>query len=312
MKSSKEINRGIVTKVFGLYYCVKHSGGVTNCFLQGKLKNNKELKAFTNPAAVGDFVEFELSSDGQGSISNIVDRANFFSRKEKGKNTKEDIIAANLDQIVVIQSIAEPQMNLRFVDRIAVRAQKDNIDVLLCVNKSDLASKEHEKYIRDYYKNSGLKYILVSAVENKKINELEKRIKGRRSLLIGYSGVGKTSLINSIFPDLDLKINIVSESSGKGKHTTTNVIMYDLDENTELIDTPGVREFGITGIEPHMLDKYFYEFTDYLPGCSFKTCSHDHEPGCNVKKMVDEGVIYEGRYISYLNILDSIRNQKNY
>ncbi|MBN1500142.1 MAG: ribosome small subunit-dependent GTPase A [Spirochaetes bacterium] len=311
MKLSKVINKGIVTKVFGLYYCVKHSGGVTNCFLQGKLKRNPDSKGFTNPVAVGDFVEFEFSQDGQGTISSIVDRRNFFSRKEKGRNTKEDIIASNLDQVVVIQAVAEPQLNLRFVDRIAVRARKDNIDVLLCINKTDLASREHISYIKDYYKNSHLDYILVSALENKKINELEKRIRGRRSLLIGYSGVGKTSLINSIFPDLDLKTSQVSESSGKGRHTTTNVIMHHIDD-TELIDTPGVREFGITGIEPHMLDKYFYEFSDYLPECSFKTCTHDHEPGCHVKKMVDEGVIYEGRYISYLNILESIRDQKHY
>lgn len=300
--------QALVTNVYGLYYTVMYNGSHINCFLQGKLKRDKSLKIFTNPVAVGDTVEFEHTEDGQGIISGIIERKNTFTRKEKGRNTKEDIIAANVDRVLVIQSIAEPQINLRFVDRVAVRAAKDNIALTLCINKMDLASKEHKYYIRDYYKNSNLDYYFVSALKNKNISKIKKIIENQRTLIIGASGVGKSSIVNSIFPNLNLKTSEVSQSTKKGRHTTTNVNMYFADNKTQIIDTPGMREFGIMSVEPHLLSRYFYEFKDVLPNCNFKTCTHDHEPGCAVKEMVDDDQIYYGRYISYINILNSIRD----
>lgn len=300
----------LVSSVYGLYYTVDYEDKSINCFLQGKLKRNKRFHGFTNPVAVGDRVLFDYTEDGQGLIYDVVERKNSFTRKEKGRSSKEDIIAANLDRILVIQSIFDPQINLRFVDRIAVRASFSKIPVVLCINKIDLASKDHKKYIDDYYKNSGLDYIYVSAINSINIKKLFKTISSGRTLLIGQSGVGKTTLINSIFPDLNLKTNEVSENTGKGRHTTTNVNLYRTG-NAELIDTPGVREFGLMGIESHLLSDYFYEFSDYKGKCNFKTCTHDHEPNCYIKRLVDESKIYEGRYISYLNILESI-SQRGY
>lgn len=307
MKQLKQSSIGTVTKVFGLYYTVENGNKPVNCFLKGNLKKDKKNINFTNPVAVGDDVKFDLLEDGGGIINEVCERSNYFTRKEKGRNPRRDIIAANIDRVVVIQSFVDPMMNLRFVDRIATRGKKSNIDVLLIVNKNDLAQPDQVEYLKDYYLNSGLEYIIASASDGYNIDKVEKAISGQRNLLIGYSGVGKTSIVNSIFPDLNLKTSEISEATGKGRHTTTNVIMYKTEKNTEIIDTPGMREFGIVDIEPHMLDSYFYEFAHYLKDCNFKTCTHDHEPKCKIKEMVDDGLIYYGRYKSYLNILESIK-----
>ena len=307
LKQSNQTKKGVVTKVFGLYYTVEYDNKPVNCFLKGNLKKTKNNTNFTNPVAVGDNVIINILEDGGGVINEVCERDNYFTRKEKGRNSREDIIAANIDRVVIIQSFIDPIMNLRFVDRITARAKKSNIESLLVINKNDLAQIDQIEYLNDYYSNSGLEYIIVSAANGYNIEKVEKIIKGKRNLLIGYSGVGKTSIVNSIFPDLNLKTAEISDSTGKGRHTTTNVIMYKEKNSTEIIDTPGMREFGIVDIEPHMLDSYFYEFSTHLKDCNFKTCTHEHEPKCRIKEMVENGEIYYGRYQSYLNILESIK-----
>lgn len=298
---------GVIVKVYGLYYTVKYNDKETNCVLRGKIRQEKSLQQYTDPAAVGDEVIFEINNDSNGIIDEILPRRNLFSRKEKGKNRKEDIIAANLDLIVIIQAFEKPKFNLRFVDRLLVRAEKEKIPVILCINKADLKIRETVKYLKNYYADSNITLFMVSALTGTGMNDLIKRLKSKKSLFIGNSGVGKTSILNYIYPDLNLKTNTVSKSTNKGKHTTANVAMITLADGTEIIDTPGVREFGLMDIEPHMLDRYFHEFSKYLEKCSFTQCTHDHEPDCEIKRQVEAGNISGERYISYLNILYSLK-----
>ncbi|PKL38096.1 MAG: ribosome small subunit-dependent GTPase A [Spirochaetae bacterium HGW-Spirochaetae-1] len=298
---------GKVIKGFGRYYTVKSGSEEYTCVLRGKIKQDKRLKRYSDPVAVGDLVAFFLNADGGGGvIETIHERKNIFSRKDRG-NRKEDILASNLDQIIVIQSYDEPPFNLRFVDRLFVRGEKEGIPVLLCVNKSDLAGPKDEEYIRSYYKKTNMKVISVSARTGRGLGEMKKMTAGKCSVLAGYSGVGKSSILNGIYPGLDLKTSTVSESTGKGRHTTTNVALVDIDDRTSIIDSPGLREFGLMDIEPRDLAGYFSDFRDYIDDCRFKPCTHDHEPECGVKKQVEAGGIFYDRYISYLNILYSLK-----
>lgn len=297
---------GIVIRVFGRYYTVKQDNVEYISVLRGKIKRTPEMRKFSNPVAVGDVVNFSIDRDGLGIIESLVERKNFFSRKDKLKG-KEDLIAANLDQVIAVQSFAVPRLNLRFVDRILVRGVSAGIPVVLCVNKLDIADKGDEAYISSYYRDSGLTIIFVSALTGEGIDNFRDMISGIRSLLIGSSGVGKSSLLNEVFSGLAAKTTAVSESTGKGRHTTTNVQMEQINSSTELIDTPGVREFGIMHIEPHMLGTYFQDFNEASKKCRFSPCSHDHEPDCEVRRLVDLEKIHPDRYISYLNILYSLR-----
>lgn len=297
---------GTVIRVFGRYYTVKHNNVEYMSVLRGRIKKDSRFNLFSNPVAAGDIVDFSIDRDGLGIIESIVERKNFFSRKDKLRS-KEDIIAANLDQVIAVQSFINPRLNLRFVDRILVRGVSAGIRVVLCVNKLDLAEEGETDYIRSYYKKTGLEINFMSALAGEGIEDFKKIISGKRSLLIGYSGVGKSSLLNRVFPGLNIKTTEVSESTGKGKHTTTNVQMEQIDDKTELIDTPGVREFGIMHIEPHMLGSYFEDFKKPALKCRFSPCSHDHEPDCEVRRLVELEKIHPDRYISYLNILYSLR-----
>jgi ribosome biogenesis GTPase len=303
---------GLVVRVYGLFYTVSFDGRAVNCTLRGKIRQAREgEKRYTNPIAVGDRVICSLNPDGTGSIDDVCERANVFSRKDKGRNRREDIIATNLDQIIVIQSFIKPRLNLRFVDRILVRAHKEKIPALLCVNKSDLADRKAVKYVKEYYAGTGIQTLFTSALKGTNMGAFKKSVEGRMSILVGNSGAGKTSMLNRLYPGLNLRISEVSESTGKGRHTTTNVQMIEIDDSTRIIDTPGLREFGLMDIEPHMLEKYFPEFHACSGRCAYQPCSHDHEPNCEIKKMVEAGTLNEDRYISYLNILYSIREYQD-
>ncbi|MDY6935664.1 MAG: ribosome small subunit-dependent GTPase A [Spirochaetota bacterium] len=297
---------GMIIKIYGAYYTVQWNNKKINCVLRGRIRKDKEMLHYSNPAAVGDFVRFDLNNDGTGVINEIQTRRNIFSRKEKGKNRKEDIIASNLDHIVIIQSFNNPKFNFRFVDRIIVRGEKEGIGILLCINKIDLANRETIKYIKNYYAEAKIGICMVSAITGEGMNDLTKLLKGKVSLFVGSSGVGKTSAINYLNPGLKLRTSDVSIKTRKGKHTTANVEMIIMPNETFIIDTPGVKEFGLMDIEPHELGQYFSEFRKYADLCEFKPCTHDHEPSCEVKRQVDMGNIYPDRYISYLNILYSL------
>ncbi len=298
---------GTVIKVFGRFYTVEFDGRRINSTLRGRLRKDKRLEKYSEAVAVGDVVEFELDNDDTGAIESVHDRRNVFTRKYKDSD-RDDLIAANIDQIVVIQCFATPRLNLRFVDRLLVRGNKEGIPVLLCANKHDLAGDGDIEMLRDYYRGYDLDVILTSAVNGEGLDELKSAFSGRLSILIGNSGVGKTSILNSIFPGLDLRTTEVSESTGKGRHTTTNVEMFRLEGDTRIIDTPGLREFGLMDIEPEELGIYFMEFGKYARKCGFSPCTHEHEPNCEIKKQVEKGKISEERYISYLNILATLKD----
>ncbi len=298
---------GIVTKIFGLFYTVKYDNSHINCVLRGKIRQSKELKFYSDPAAVGDKVLFAINEDGAGVINEISKRKNIFSRKEKGRNKKEDIIACNLDLVVIIQSIKTPKLNFRFIDRLIVRCEKEKIPVLICINKADLANEAIIKYIDDYYSNANINLIITSTKSGEGIKELKSCLPGKTTLFIGSSGVGKTSILNYLSPGLNLRTSEVSARTNKGRHTTANVEMIELSKHISIIDSPGVREFGLMDIEPHMLGFYFNEFSPYSDKCSFNPCTHDHEPVCEVKRQVENGTIFKDRYISYLNILNSLK-----
>ncbi|HOO73131.1 MAG TPA: ribosome small subunit-dependent GTPase A [Spirochaetota bacterium] len=295
-----------MVKTFGRYYTVRCGASQVNCVLRGKIRLDDSLDRYSEPVAVGDTVSFDEQDDGTGVINEIRPRKNAFTRKDRGRS-KEDIIAANLDQLVIIQSFVKPKLNLRFVDRVAVRGEKESIPTVLCVNKADLAGDDDIKRLHEYYSGSPLAISVVSAVKRLNLVQLKKILKGKTSLFIGTSGVGKSTILNSLFKGLELRISEVSESTGKGRHTTTNAEMIIPEKGTAIIDTPGVREFGLMDIEPPVLARYFHEFGDLDNQCRFQPCTHDHEPGCRVKELVESGVISHERYISYLNILHSIK-----
>ncbi|MCX7678724.1 MAG: ribosome small subunit-dependent GTPase A [Spirochaetes bacterium] len=298
---------GIVLKGYGLYYDVVVNGNRLRCTLKGKLRTRRDLQKFSNPVAVGDVVKVEIGPNGNGVIVDLEKRKNTFSRKEKGKNSREDIIAANIDLVIIIQSFYKPRLNLRFVDRLMVRAKMDAIPVLLCFNKIDLANKADERYVRDYYAHSQADIVCTSAVTGQGLDVFKAFVCNKIALLVGYSGSGKTSILNALFPEIKLRVSEISEKTGKGKHTTTNVEMIEPQVGYRLIDTPGVREFGILDLHPNELEAFFPDFSDARKKCTFKPCTHEHEPNCHVQKMVEKGAIHPDRYLSYLYLLSSLK-----
>jgi len=302
---------GMIIKALGRFYTVYGECGRINCVLRGKLRQHVNMKRFSDPAAVGDVVDFDINDDNEtGVINDIHDRKNVFTRMDSW-NKKEDLIAVNLDQIIVIQSFKKPKLNLRFVDRLMVRGEKEHVPVILCLNKVDLASDEDMLFVNSYYRGTDLRVIITSAETGVGLNDLRDTLSNKATILVGSSGVGKSTVLNKLYPDLDLRISAVSQSTGKGRHTTTNVEMFEFDNGVRIIDTPGLREFGLMDIEPQILGNYFYEFHDYVSLCQFQPCTHDHEPGCEIKRQVEAGSISEQRYVSYLHILYSLKDYYN-
>lgn len=264
-------------------------------------------------AAVGDFVEFDLNSDGSGVINKILPRRNRISRKApriKGASLRgerlEQIIAANVDNLVIVSSWLNPKFNNRLIDRIIVIAESSSVIPIVVINKIDLdPSNERTKWV-NLYKEIGYDVFETSATAKEGIEELKSKLKGKVNLFWGHSGVGKSSLLNLLYPELNLKIGEISNYTLKGKHTTVTAIMKKVDEKTFAIDTPGIREIDPYGIKKEDLGHYFREFSKYILECKFNTCTHHHEPGCAVIKAYQNGKISSERYQSYLSILDSI------
>lgn len=269
---------------------------------------------------VGDQVEFELNQDGTGVIHSIAERRNYLSRKAprvKGASFRgerlEQIIAANLDYLFIVSSIKKPQFSHRLIDRLLVAGESSNVEVILIINKVDLDKKDHAANWKEFYEEIGYKTYL-SSVTNKELpaKEIRKLINGKTSVFWGHSGVGKSSILNFLYPQLNLKVNEVSEYSSKGRHTTVTVRMEKVDIETFIIDTPGIREIEPYGITKENLSHYFIEFGEFINNCKFNTCTHHHEPGCAVMEAVNEDKISELRYDSYLKMLETIEDDVNY
>ncbi|WP_291911667.1 ribosome small subunit-dependent GTPase A [Chitinophaga sp. CB10] len=305
-----------IYKSTGSWYVVKtNDGAIYQARMKGIFKKNEDITS-TNPVAVGDLVEIEPEEGDTANamITDIGERRNYIVRSSPHGRNKKHIVAANLDQAILICTLKEPKTSQGFIDRFLVTAAAYHIPVVLIFNKKDIyKDKEMERYeeLHELYTSIGYPVMLISAKEEDGIDEVRALLKDKTTLASGHSGVGKSSLINDLLPGLDLRTTAVSGWSGKGLHTTTSAEMYDLPDGGRLIDTPGVREFGIVDIPKAELSHYFLEMVPYLSECQFNNCLHINEPGCAVKEAVNEGKINVDRYVSYATILETI-NEKEY
>ncbi len=305
--------KAVVYKSTGSWYIVKDEySKFWNARMKGIFKIDEITS--TNPVAVGDYVEIESENELEGSalIINILPRKNYINRQSPRFTHQHHIISANIDQSLLVATLKEPRTSQGFIDRFLVACEMYHVPALIILNKSDLyKKKELDKYEewKRMYGSVGYRLLLVSVKDNIGVAELEEVMANKTSLLSGHSGVGKSSLLNSILPGLKLKTQGVSGWSGKGMHTTTFAEMFDLPLGGRIIDTPGMREFGIVDLSKQELSHYFPEMKVLLNNCQFNNCQHINEPGCAVKKALEEELIYAERYISYYNILESIEER---
>lgn len=294
---------GTVVQIDASFYHVENEEGVFRCVLRGTLK--KKARGVVRPVAVGDRVEFTVAAEDLGAIEKVLERRTKLSRPSARSAQLEQVIVANVDQIVVVASIKDPPLVLGIVDRFLVAAEKELITPVVCINKIDLAEPEDYEWIWDVYKPVGYEVVFTSATTGEGVPELRERLKGRISVFAGHSGVGKSSLLNAIQPGLRLKTEPISKATRKGRHVTTSVALLKLNFGGYVVDTPGIRELGLWGIEKEEVGRYFPEIRAHAKGCVYQNCQHVKEPGCAVREAVARGEISESRWKSYLSILDS-------
>jgi len=305
--------KATVYKSTGSWYIVQNERGeIFNARILGKFKMD-DLTS-TNPIAVGDVVTIETENEQEGSvtITEIADRKNYITRTSPANKHKHHIIASNLDQSLLFATLKDPKTSLGFIDRFLITSEAYHIPSVIVFNKSDLyKTKEKEKFaeIKEMYEQIGYKVMSMSIEKNEGVEDVKALLKNKTTLLSGHSGVGKSSFINIIFPELTLRTQDVSGWSGKGLHTTTFAEMYNLPFGGRIIDTPGIRELGLVDIPKQELSHYFPEMRSVINDCQFNNCIHMNEPGCAVKSAVQKGMINPERYISYCNILDKIEEQ---
>lgn len=306
--------KGIVYKSTGSWYSVKDAeGNMYNARIKGVFKIDEITS--TNPIAVGDEVNIEMESAADSAIiTEMHERRNYINRQSPRSKHQHHIVAANLDQSLLIATLKEPRTSQGFIDRFLVACEAYHVPAIIAFNKADLyRKKEMQRYEewKEMYEDVGYKVTLCSNKDQSGLEEIKTLLKDKTTLLSGHSGVGKSSFINYLLPHLNLKTQDVSGWSGKGIHTTTFAEMFDLPFGGRIIDTPGMREFGLVDISRQELSHYFPEMRDLLQDCQFNNCLHLEEPGCAIKKALEEGRIYPERYFSYCNIFDTIE-EKSY
>jgi len=306
---------GTVYKSTGSWYFVKSESGLFyRCRIKGKFRL-KGIKS-TNPIAVGDEVEFDIETKGDeevGVIKLIHERKNYIVRKSVNLSKQTQIIASNIDLAFLLITINNPPTLSTFIDRFLVTAQAYSIEVILVFNKIDTYQLEQQSeisYLKDIYEPIGYTCVEVSAKENTNIEVIKSLMKQKTSMFSGHSGVGKTTLLNAIEPGLNLKTKQISDQHQQGQHTTTFAEMFDLSFDAKIIDTPGIKGFGVVAIEKEELGDYFTEFFALKSGCKFHNCIHVNEPQCAVKDALEEGKVSWSRYKSYLQIIEG--EEENY
>jgi ribosome biogenesis GTPase len=300
--------RGLVTKSTGSWYRVSGEDGEQyDCRIKGKFRT-KDIKT-TNPIAVGDWVHFDREPDQASGVINVLEpRKNYIIRKSVNLSKQTQIIGANLDQAILVVTLASPPTSLGFIDRFLVTAEAYDIPAMLVFNKLDLFSEEGLEILQEYksiYENIGYPCYEVSAIEGTNIDAIRDLLKDKVTLVSGHSGVGKSTLVNRIVPGTELRTGNISDWSDQGKHTTTFAEMIDLPFGGKLIDTPGIRELGIVDIEKQELSHFFPEMRQLMNKCKFNNCRHLNEPGCVVLEAVEEGDIESSRYDSYISIYNN-------
>lgn len=306
--------QAVVYKSTGNWYTVKSA---QSGFIQARLKGKFKIDDITstNPIAVGDEVEIELEHDIENTyiITQIHERRNYINRQSPHRKYQHHIVASNLDQNLLFATLKEPKTSQGFIDRFLITSEAYHIPSIIVFNKADVYRKKEMDTFEEWkqmYEEIGYKVFLISMETMQGVEELKALLQNKTTLLSGHSGVGKSTFINYVMPELELRTTEVSGWSGKGMHTTTFAEMFDLPFGGSVIDTPGVREFGIVDISRQELSHYFPEMQPLIQDCQFNNCLHVDEPGCAVKEALQNEKIHPLRYISYVNILDSIEERK--
>lgn len=312
MPEAKQIRmKGLVIKNTGYWYTVlTDEGGTVDC----KIKGNFRLKGIrsTNPVAVGDRVTIQPNQEGTAFITDIEDRRNYIIRKSQNLSKQSHILAANVDQAVLVVTINYPETSTTFIDRFLASAEAYSVPVILVFNKRDLLSAEELHYqdmMMQLYDTIGYQCLSISATENIGIDELTTLLQGKITLFSGNSGVGKSTLLNAILPNANLRTSEISDAHNTGMHTTTFSEMLPLlkdttENNGWVIDTPGIKGFGTFDMEPEEICSYFKEIFKFSKDCRFNNCTHTHEPGCAVIQAIEDHYIALSRYNSYLSMLN--------
>ena len=300
---------GIVYKSTGSWYTVKsEQGDFIECRMKGKFRI-KGIKS-TNPIAVGDWVDYELEETSDavtGTIHTIHERKNYIVRKSVNLSHQMHIIASNIDRVFLLITINNPPTTTNFIDRFLVTAEAYGIETVLVFNKIDTLDEttlDEQLYLQHLYQEIGYQCLRVSSTEMKGIDQIKELMIGKVSMFSGHSGVGKSTLVNALEPNLQLKTKVISEQSRQGQHTTTFAEMYDLSFNARIIDTPGIKGFGIVDMEKEEISGYFPDFFKLKDNCKFNNCLHKDEPHCAIKKALEDDQISWSRYKSYLKILE--------
>ncbi len=305
--------KGIIVRVTGSWHDVRlENGDTVPCRILGKLRL-EDIRT-TNPVGVGDEVDVTYESDEKrsGIISDVLPRRNYIVRQSPRKKHELHLLAANVDQAVLVTTIIQPNLKMGFIDRFLLMTEPHDIPVIIVVNKNDLFEAEEEELfggLKAMYEDIGYQVISCSAETGKGVDHLRTLLKDKISLIAGQSGVGKSSLVNAIQPGLGLKTQEISDYSGKGQHTTTFAEMFELHEGGFIIDTPGIKMLSFNNLEPLDVAHNFREFFKASEHCRYPNCLHRDEPGCQVKKEVEEGIISPLRYQTYLQILDEVEGQ---
>ena len=290
------------------FYDVQHGNIILRCTLRGTLKRRYRSETgrriYADPVAVGDQVIFTQLDAEEGVVEDILPRKTKFSRQYAGKHGDiEQVIVANADQIVAVASTRMPPLNFRTLDRFLILAEAGDMEAVICLNKMDLMdTAEHEEFTTTFtnYKKLGYQVLYASIYMSESLDELRHALRDKFSVIIGASGVGKSSLLNAIQPDLGLRTGEVGIKTQKGRHTTTLVELFPLEIGGEVVDTPGIREVGLWGIDTENLEHYFPEMEPYLGTCKFNDCAHIAEPNCAIQDAVEAGEIHVERYRSYV------------